>query len=219
MLPDIPPMGRGSGQNSPLALSKRHPLLIAIECANQRMKLLLMFASVLLAASFAESVDAFTLKKTDGSFYRLQSSDVRATAIVFVSAVCPMSVQYSERLTKLASDFSNKSVRFLIVNSNINETDEEVETQRVAARMNLPIYREPTGTLAGKLGAVATPTAVVVDQGGVKQYIGMIDNSRDPSRVTKELLRTALDAVLAGRPVETSRTRVIGCTIKAVERP
>lgn len=182
---------------------------------------ILLCAVVWAGTPLAETaiVDVLTLKKTDGSTHQVRTGDARATAVVFVSAECPMSLQYPERLAKLAADYAGKGIQFLLVNSNVNETNEEVEKQRTAAGIALPIYRDPAAALAEFLGAVATPTAVVIDQTGARRYRGMIDNSRDPSRVTKELLRMALDAVLAGRPVEIAYTRVIGCTIKAAALP
>jgi hypothetical protein len=167
----------------------------------------------------AQTVSTFTLKKIDGNLSHFKPGDAPATAIVFISAQCPMSVDYSERLSKLGADYAAKGVRFLLVNSNVNESDEEVEKQRSAAGVTLPVYRDPAGQIAAMLGAVATPTAVVIDRNGQIRYFGMIDNSRNPARVTKQVLRMALDSVIAGAPVEVSRTRVIGCTIKNAGLP
>jgi hypothetical protein len=183
------------------------------------MKVLWLYALTIGAGCAQQAeISSLTLKSTDGSTHRFRLADSRATAVVFISAVCPMSVEHSDRLSALARDYSGKDVRFLLVNSNVNETNAEVEAQRTAAKLPVPVYRD-AGSLAATLGATATPTAVVIDQTGVLRYFGMIDNSRIPERVTKELLRLALNAVLAGRPVEITRTRVLGCAIKIADQP
>jgi hypothetical protein len=125
-----------------------------------------------------------------------------------------MSMEYSQRLNQLAADYSHRDVRILLVNSNTNESNAEVEKQRLEANISIPVYRD-NGTVAALLGATATPTAVVLDKAGVTRYMGMIDNSRNPARVTRQVLRSALDSVLAGRAVEVPRTKVMGCAIKS----
>jgi hypothetical protein len=126
-----------------------------------------------------------------------------------------MSMEYSGRINELAADYSPRGVRILAVNSNTNESDAEVEKQRLEAHLSMPVYRD-NGSVAEILGSIATPTAVLIDQAGMIRYFGMIDNARNPARVTRRLLRPAVDSVLAGRAVELPRTKVMGCTIKSV---
>jgi hypothetical protein len=180
----------------------------------------LFWLSIILAVALYSQetrVQSLIVQTTDGARREFRPSESKVTVVVFVSAVCPMSAEYSDRLAELARQYSSKGVRFLLVNSNVNETNAEVEEQRTAAKLPMPIYRDQ-GSLANTLGAIATPTAVVIDQTGAQRYLGMIDNSRNPARVTKQLLRLALNDVLAGRTVEIARTKVMSCTIKSAER-
>lgn len=180
-----------------------------------RSLMLVMTCVFALALGGQSVVDTpLKLRKPDGSLHKVSTSGASATVVIFVSTVCPMSMEYSERLNQLDADYSRRGVQILLVNSNTNESNAEIEKQRVEAKISMPVYRDDH-TLADLLGAVATPTAAVIDRAGVTRYLGMIDNSRNPTRVTKHLLRSALDSVLAGRAVEVPRTRVIGCTIKA----
>ncbi len=49
-------------------------------------------------------------------------------------------------------------------------------------------------------------------------YIGAIDdNARDASAVEERYLANAIDALLAGEPINPTVTRAIGCTIKVRE--
>ena len=81
------------------------------------MKALRIFfcAAVWAGISLAETVtvDILTLKKTDGATYQVRTGDARATAVVFLSAECPMSLQYPERLAKLAADYAGKSIQYV----------------------------------------------------------------------------------------------------------
>jgi hypothetical protein len=172
----------------------------------------LVFACALVAHT--PPVTLLKLRTTAGAVHDVRTSGATATAVIFVSAVCPMSMEYAERLNQLVADYSSKPVQILVINSNVNETDVEVERQRREARISAPIYRDD-GTVAKLLGATATPTAVVIDKVGEIRYFGLIDNSRIPARATKHLLQSALESVLAGNGVEIQRTKVMGCSIKA----
>jgi hypothetical protein len=161
-----------------------------------------------------DRVSLIKLRTINGALQEVRIPDAPATAIIFVSTVCPMSMEYSERLNQLVGDYSPRHVRMLIVNGNVNESDTDVEKQRREAGIRVPIYRD-NGDVADLLGATATPTAVVIDRAGAIRYRGVIDNSRNPARVTKRLLRSALDSILAGSVVEIPRTKVMGCSIKS----
>jgi hypothetical protein len=125
-----------------------------------------------------------------------------------------MSAEYMERLALLDKTYSAQGINMLLVNSNANESDTEVEQQRRAAALPFSIYRDPNGQVAQALNARATPTAVVIDIGGLIRYSGRIDDARNPAKVKQQYLGPAIEAVLGGKPVAISRTRVLGCTIK-----
>jgi hypothetical protein len=55
-----------------------------------------------------------------------------------------------------------------------------------------------------------------MDQTGAIRYHGSIDDSQQIQRVSSQRLRNALDAVLAGRPVERPETKAFGCSIQKV---
>ena len=67
-----------------------------------------------------------------------------------------------------------------------------------------------------KFGATKTPEVYIVTQSNLKvKYIGAIDNSsRDASAVTEKYVENAVDALLAGKKIEKTTTRAIGCSIK-----
>jgi hypothetical protein len=64
--------------------------------------------------------------------------------------------------------------------------------------------------------AACTPDFFVFDQDKVLVYRGQFDDSRPGNGVpvTGKDLRAALDAVLAGKPVDPNQKASIGCNIK-----
>jgi hypothetical protein len=69
-----------------------------------------------------------------------------------------------------------------------------------------------------KFGATKTPHVYIVNKNNMKiEYIGAIDNSsRNPDAVSEKYVENALDALLAGKKIEKTNTRAIGCTIKVL---
>jgi hypothetical protein len=58
----------------------------------------------------------------------------------------------------------------------------------------------------------------VIDKDGKLVYAGAIDDTPSPDpedvKTAKNYVREALDAVMAGKPVETASTRSYGCGVK-----
>jgi hypothetical protein len=160
-------------------------------------------------------IHSFEVRETGGKTLQLQTGDNRLTIVVFVSGLCPISTDYAPRLTKLNQGYRGRGVRMLLVNSNQNESDSQVEAQRNLSKLAMPVYRDPLGQLADRLGATATPSAVMLDHTGQIRYSGAIDDSRNAARVTKPYLQLAIEEVLGGKPVTLARTPARGCSIKS----
>ncbi len=134
--------------------------------------------------------------------------------VAFISARCSLSNRYHARLETLYREFAPRGVRFLAVNPNRTEPDDEVREHARKSRFSFPVLRDPGGFFAERLGVHVTPVALVLDRAGQVRYRGRIDDAENPARVRRQWLREALAAVLAGDPVETPETQVYGCTIK-----
>ncbi len=52
--------------------------------------------------------------------------------------------------------------------------------------------------------------------GGKLVYHGRIDNALNPAKITSNDLRDALDAMLAGKPIQKTTSVAFGCSIKRV---
>src|SRR5207244_790 len=102
---------------------------------------------------------------------------------------------------------------FLFVNSNSNETAAEMKIYSKQAVLEFPVYRDEGNRMADLFGAQTTPEMFVFDGDGVVRYHGAIDDAQNPARVKVHGLRSAIEAVLAGKPVDPERTKAFGCTL------
>jgi peroxiredoxin len=140
------------------------------------------------------------------------------TVVTFISARCPISNAYGDRLEAVYEDYAPREVRFLFVNSNLNESQKEMGESARSHGFTFPIYQDVTSAAAIRFNAQFTPETFVIDKTGTIVYHGAVDDSQNPARVHTRSLRAALDAVLAGKPVPVPETKAFGCTIKKPRR-
>ena len=162
----------------------------------------------------------FTLTATDGkqvSFHQKEAP--KATAVFFLATLCPISNRYNARMTRYATEYGPKGVRFLGVNSNDPEPMEEVAEHAKKNGFPFPVVKDPKNALADKWGAQVTPEVYLFDQKGVLQYHGRIDDHTAEAKITTFDLKKALDAVLDGKKPEVTETKLYGCKIKRAGPP
>ena len=149
---------------------------------------------------------------------RVDPGTSRATVIVFISAQCPVSNAYNDRMSALYRDYSARDVRFLFVNANQNESASEVAAHTKSAGFPFPLLKDDGNALADRFGAQLTPEVFVLNPAGTVVYHGAIDDNKNEARVKTHAARDAIEAVLAGRPVDRAELKAFGCTIKRVRR-
>ena len=145
----------------------------------------------------------------------------RATVLLFVSPVCPITNQYAPELAALANAYHARGVAVVRVYSSAGATPEAITKHGAAFGLaQLPALDDRDGRLAALYGATVTPQAVLLDAKRAVRYSGRIDDrfvDRGKSRATGATthdLREALDRVLAGKAVAVARTRAVGCAIE-----
>lgn len=157
----------------------------------------------------------------DGSQATLSSLRGNAgTAIIFWSNQCPWVDRYEERVQNVMSQYSDRGISFILVNSNDPEAypqESRGESSRRASDRNYAATYVVDGgsQLANALGATRTPHVYVFNADNRLVYVGSIDDSPgDPGNVQRNYLRDVLDAVIAGNQVEVAQTKAFGCTIR-----
>lgn len=162
----------------------------------------------------------FDLPATDGS--RLRLADLDADVLVYVQGCnhCPYVVAYVGRLKALAEAFAPRGVAFVMVNSNDSDeyaSDDFPSMQAFAQEHALPFpyLWDEDQSVAKAYRTFRTPEVLVFDAERRLRYHGRIDDSpKDPSAVTQEDLREAIEALLAGDEVREAETWAVGCTVK-----
>lgn len=136
------------------------------------------------------------------------------TVVLFLSAECPVSRDYEDRLAALHRELDGRPVRWLAIAPNTNESNEQVSRMASDASLPFPLLRDPGLRAVAALGITKTPAAIVLDTGGIVRYRGAIDDARYSPRVKRRYLKEAVDSLLAGRRVEHPEGWGLGCAIK-----
>lgn len=174
----------------------------------------------------------FNLLGIDGRHHTLADyKSSKLLMVVFLSNHCPYSHAAETRLIPLAKEFKSKGLDVVAINPNspdgirIDElgyskyNDSYDEMKRYAKDMGFPfpyLYDGDHQVAAKAYGCLATPHVFIFDQERKLRYVGRVDDSRfeDPATVTSHDARNAINDLLAGRPVATPTTIVMGCSTK-----
>jgi thiol-disulfide isomerase/thioredoxin len=205
--------------------------------------MLRLLAPLLIAtAAFAAQDDAyptlavgspapdFSLPGIDGKTRKLADySTNRVLVLVFTCNHCPTAQLYEERIKKLADDYRGKGVALVAIEPNdpqavrlnelgytdVNDGLEDMKIRAAYRKFNFDyLYDGETQSVSRAYGPKATPHVFILDSERKLRYEGRIDNSQRESLVKVRDARNAIDALLAGKPVEVAHTGVFGCSTK-----
>jgi len=168
--------------------------------------------------------DNFTLRDFYGKRRSLTDyKDKRVVVLAFLGAECPLARLYGDRLASLQQDYAAKGVQFLGIDSNRQDAITEIAAYARAHKIGFPILKDLNNQQADMLGAVRTPEVFVLDESRVVRYHGRIDDQYGIGYVRKSpserYLQSAIDDLLAGKPIATPETAPVGCFIGRVRRP
>lgn len=170
------------------------------------------------------TIENFVLDDYRGTARSLDDlADAKLVVVAFIGTECPLASLYAPRLAELAAQFESKSVAFVGINSNQQDTITEVASH--AGRHGIPfrVLKDPANKIADRFGAVRTPEVFVLDADRVVRYWGRIDDQfgigYQKQQANRHDLKVALEELLAGKPVSVPTTRAPGCFIGRVQRP
>ncbi len=170
-------------------------------------------------------IDDFTLKSQFGKDYSLHDfADRDAVVVVFLGTECPLAKLYATRLTELAAKWDEAKVAVLAIDSNQQDSIQEIAAFASRHDMEFPVLKDPGNVVADRFQATRTPEVFVLDRDRVVRYHGRIDDQygfadgvgfQKPAP-TRNDLETAISELLAGTPVSVAETDVLGCFIGRV---
>jgi peroxiredoxin len=171
----------------------------------------------------------FDLPGVDGANHRLDEyEDAKLLLVLFTCNHCPTAQAYEERINQLNNDYRDRGLQIVAISPNdaeavrldelgytdLGDSLEDMKIRAVEAQFGFPyLYDGDNQRVSQAYGAKATPHCFLFDEDRHLRYTGRIDNG-EVGEVSKHDLRDALQAVLAGREVETKTTRVFGCSVK-----
>ena len=175
----------------------------------------------------------FTLSGTDGKLHSLKDyASAKVLVVVFICNHCPIAQLYEQRIKELAAANQDRGVALIAINPNdpkavkwseqrhsdSRDALSEMTVRAADRQFNFP-YLSDADPLAlqavsKQFGAVATPHIFIFDQDRKLRYQGRIDNNQREESITKHDARDAVEALLAGKPVEAETTPITGCVVK-----
>jgi len=169
------------------------------------------------AAEVGKPAPAFTLKDETGKEHSLAQYQGKIVVLEWTNPGCPFVQRHYKAKTMQTTlkGFDAKKVVWLAVDStSTNTVDTDVSWKKEQA-FTYPILRDTEGTVGHAYGARTTPHMYVIDEKGVLRYAGAIDDDpRGKSATPVNNVKTAVDALLSGKPVPESSTEPYGCSVK-----
>jgi len=153
------------------------------------------------------------LPGVDGKEYSLpEMKDAKVVVVCFTCNRCPVAVAYEDRFVEFSKKYASKGVKFVAINANRKTEDiAAMKTRAEEKGFNFPYVFDKSGKLATEYGARVTPHIFVLDQSRNVAYVGAFDD--DQEKPTKNYVADAVDSLLAGKKVETTKTKAFGCGI------
>jgi peroxiredoxin len=157
-----------------------------------------------------------------GNLYSLNSFTVKtALLVMFICRHCPYVQHVEQQLAKIGRDYRDTGLGIIGISSNdpVNYPDDAPpRLKEMAERLGFifPLCFDETQDVAKAYRAACTPDFYLFDRDRKLVYRGQLDDSRPGSSkpVTGSDLRAAIDAALAGKPVDLNQRASIGCSIK-----
>jgi peroxiredoxin len=188
-------------------------------------------AAILMLCSFkltgyevGDKAMDFKLKNIDGKMVSMSDyKDAKGFIVIFTCNHCPFAKAYEDRINALNAKYASLGYPVIAINPNDpTQVDEDsyVNMQQRAKdkKFTFTYLVDETQAVAKAYGAAHTPHVYVLEKYGnnyMVRYIGAIDdNSDDPSAVKEKYVENAVNNLLAGKPVNPSSTKAIGCGIK-----
>src|SRR5262245_12246929 len=115
--------------------------------------------------SIGDKLQPFALKDAaSGKEVDLKSvAGPKATVLMFISTQCPVSNAYNERMAAVAKDYSGKGVAFVGINSNRQESVDEIAKHTKDNSFGFPVLKDVDNLKADEFGAAVTPEVYVYD--------------------------------------------------------
>ena len=178
------------------------------------------------AAVVGKAAPAFSLTDMDGKTVKLADFKGKFVVLEWVNFDCPFVRKHygSENMQQLQKTYTGKDVVWITICSSAPgkqghlTADEAKEATKERGATPTEFLLDPKGVTGRAYGAKTTPHMYVIDPKGKLLYNGAIDDMPSTKVAdvpnSKNYVVAALDAAMAGKPVENATTKPYGCSVK-----
>lgn len=187
---------------------------------------LLTLPALISAAKVGDAAPAFSATGSDGKTYKLADYRGKYVVLEWHNNGCPYTRKHYEsgNMQKLQKEWTGKGVIWFTVISSAPGTQGYVTADQENAYLTqmhatpTAALLDPNGDLGHMYNAKTTPHMIVISPTGNLIYDGAIDDHPTPDQsdiaASKNYVDMALQAAIAGKPVELATTRPYGCSVK-----
>ena len=147
------------------------------------------------------------------------SSSQQGVLVIFTSNSCPFDQYYLDRIKTIADEYK-ESIRVLLINSYIDQSESMEAMKEYARQCNLllPYLADKDQQVIKMFDAKKSPEAFLLKNTGGNfsiVYRGAIDdNAQTASEVRNAYLKNAIDQLVAREEILLPTVRPVGCSIR-----
>jgi thioredoxin-related protein len=163
------------------------------------------------------------LKDISGKELTLKSAaKENGLLVMFTCNTCPVVKGYQSRINEVSKFTLDKGIGVILLNSNegsrgSGDSYEDMQAYAKKESFGWSYVVDKNNELADAFGATRTPEVFLFNKSGKLVYHGAIDNnSSDPSGVTRQHLKEAINEMTNGKDVSIKTSKSVGCTIKRI---
>ena len=151
----------------------------------------------------------------------LAADSGKVVILVFLRRDCPVSSRYAPVIQQISKRYAERA-SFWLVYPDKGDSPQAIRKYLQDYGYDLPALRDPEHALVKLARVQITPEVAVFDHGHTLLYDGRIDDwyvdlARAKPAPTTHELDDAIRAALAGKPVDKSEVRGVGCYISDLE--
>jgi peroxiredoxin len=180
----------------------------------------LLMGSLAWAVRPGDRVPDWEMKDLDGTSHRLEDFRGKIVVLEWTNYDCPFVQKHyaSGNLQKLQKQWSEKGVVWFSVRTGNTDSRELANMAKTLKVQSKAVLLDATGKTAEAYRARTTPHIFIINPKGKLAYCGAVDDQPTPDPATlkgaRNYVSEALEAMLAGKPINVSATRPYGCGVK-----
>ena len=187
-------------------------------------------ATAAVGAAPGQPAPAFTLMDIEGKSHSLADYKGKTVVLEWYNPDCPFVKKHydSKNMQELQKEMAAKDVQWLLINSSAVGKQGNCDPARARELIKengisaSSFLLDHDGTVGHAYGAKTTPHMFVIDKEGTLVYNGAIDDNPsakpEDARTAHNLVRAAVNEVLAGSAVTKAATQPYGCGVKYADK-